>query len=629
MTSDLFGLPWLLPPPPDFKSRARAALSAPSLDEVEVRKLGAYALDLSNLETMKKIVRQHRRDLIQKAGLTPFRLGIASSHTMNYVAQALPGTALRHSLVLDVCLAESAGDPQQLLNPDSELRRAAPDAILVALDYHVLGLDEAQLTPREAEIAVGCAIDYVNEFAAAVRGTGTTCILQTLVPPASPLFGSLDSRVPGSVRSMIERFNERLIHEVAGDNDLMLDAAFLASAVGLAAWNHARDWNKARLPCALDSTPLYADHICRLLGAARGRTRKCLVMDLDDTLWGGAFGDEGLGGIRLGHGTSVGEAYVALQRYVLDLRRRGIMLAVCSRGAEANARLPFRAHPEMVLREDDIAGFFANGSDKVGNLREIAATLNIGIDQVVYLDDSPEDRARVREVLPEVAVPELTADPADYAGLLSAAGYFEAVSSFVANPDCSDLNRIRPHRAGLHVMIRDRNLKSLEMVATLSRFNDAGRKRIIQLIDSANQFTLLGKCVSERDFELWESAPDKYFLQISLADRFGENGVISAVIFDRAEEEWRCDMWLINDCFSGRRIEDLGLAAVAQAAAAAGALRLVGTYLPTAKNAQAADHFARLGFTRTRDLPGGGSEWALDLATYRIPALPFLVVLPN
>jgi FkbH-like protein len=531
---------------------------------------------------------------------------------------------LRHNLVLDVCLTESAGDPQRFLSPDSEFRRAAPDAVLVALDYHVLGLEEAQLTPREAEIAVGCAIDYLHEFAAAVRGTGTTCILQTLVPPASPLFGSLDSRVPGSVRSMIERFNERLVHEVASDNDLVLDAAFLASAVGLAAWNHARDWNKAKLPCALDSTPLYADHICRLLGAARGRTRKCLVMDLDDTLWGGAIGDDGLGGIRLGHGTSVGEAYVALQRYVLDLRRRGIMLAVCSRDAEVNARLPFRSHPEMVLKEDDIAGFFANWSD----LREIAATLKIGIDQVVYLDDSAEDRARVRETIPEVAVPELTADPADYAGLLSAAGYFEAVSSAVANPRCSDLNRIRTHRAGLHVMNRDRNLKSLEMVATLSRFNDAGRKRIIQLLNGSNQLTLLGKLAPERDIELWESS-DKYCLQISLTDRFGENGVISAVIFDRAEEEWRCDLWLVSDCFLGRRIEELGLATVAQAAIAAGVRRLVGAYLPTGKNAQAVDHFARLGFTRTLDLPGGGSEWALDLATYRIPILPFTVVLPN
>jgi HAD superfamily phosphatase (TIGR01681 family) len=458
VTSDLFSLPWLLPAPPDFKARARAALAVDSLDQVEVRKLGAYALDLSGLETMGKVVRKHRTALIRKAGLTPFRLGIASSHTMNYVASALPGTALRHNLVLEVLLAGLGEDPRELLNSESEFGRASLDAILIALDYRVLNLAEAQLTPEEAEVAVRGAISYVAECAAGVRAIGTTCILQTLVPPASSLFGSLDGRVPGSVRAMVERFNEQLMHEVATEDDLMLDAAFLASAVGLSAWNHARDWNKSKLPGALDSTPLYADHICRLLGAARGRARKCLVMDLDNTLWGGAIEEDGLAGIRLGRGTSVGEAHTALQRYVLDLRRRGVILAVCSQNTEATARLPFRAHPEMVLREDHIAAFFANCSDKASNIREIAASLNIGTDAVVFIDDNPAERALVRELLPEVAVPELTADPADYAGLLSTAGYFEAArlsredidrAGFYRRSTWNRLRWLRPYRISM------------------------------------------------------------------------------------------------------------------------------------------------------------------------------------
>jgi FkbH-like protein len=629
MMSGLFGLPWLLPAPSDFKARARAALTAPSLDQGEVRKLGSYALDLSHLETMKKVVRRHGSDLVRQAGLTPFRLGIASSHTMDYVAMALPGTALRHNLVLDVWLTESGEDPQRLLGSDSEFGRAALDAVLVALDYRVLGLGETQLTPQEAEIAVGCAIDYVTEFAAGVRAMGTTCILQTLVPPVSPVFGSLDGRVPGSVRAMVAQFNERLVDGVAQEDDLVLDAAFLASVVGLSAWNHARDWNKVKLPGALDSTPLYADHICRLLGAKRGRTRKCVVMDLDDTLWGGAIGNDGLAGIRLGHGSSVGEAHVALQRYLLELRKRGVMLAVCSRDAEVNARLPFRSHPEMVLKEDHIAGFFSNWSDKARNLREIAAKLNIGIDQVVYLDDNPAERARVREVLPEVAVPELTADPADFAGLLSAAGYFETVSFSMEDLNRANLDKARPWSNGIQRTGLNRRRESSELVATVSPFNAACRTRVTQLINAADPFNLTDKRYSEADIEQLQAAADKFCRQVSLADRFGDNDITSVLVFDRAAEEWRCHIWLMSGWASGTRVEELALATVAQAASAAGASRLVGVSLPASRNVLSSDHFAKLGFTRVSDLPGGGTKWSLDLASYRMPALPFAVVRPN
>ena len=629
MMHSVFGLPWLLPAPADFSVRARAALSSAVPDLNEVRKLVTYALDLSNLQKLKKVVRRHRSELIRQAGLTPFRLGIASSHTMNHVALALPGTALRHNLVLDVTLAGSCEDPKRLLRPVSELGRTALDAVLVALDYRVLGLEEAQLSPREADIAVGCAIDYASELAGRVREMGTTCILQTLVPPASVLFGSLDGRVPGSARAMVERFNERLAHEVARDEDLVLDTAFLASAIGLSVWNHARDWNKARLPGALDSTPLYADHICRLLGATRGRTRKCLVMDLDNTLWGGAIGDDGLGGIRLGHGSSVGEAHVALQRYVLDLRRRGVMLAVCSRDTDVNARLPFRAHPEMVLKEDHITSFFANWPDKAGNIRELAATLNVAIDQVVYLDHSPAERARVRELLPEVAVPELTADPADYAGLLSAAGYFEAIRFPVDDLDRANAIQAPARRNYTPGTDWDRCGESSGLVARVSPFTAAARPRVAQIINSSNQINSGAVRYSEAEIEQLQAAQDKFCLQISLSSPFGDSAINSVLVFCRAPEEWRCDIWFVSHGGIEGRVEELGLASVVRAASSAGALRVVGISSSGENGELIADRFARLGFARSSSVPGGGTKWVLDVASYKTPALPFTVVRPN
>jgi FkbH-like protein len=623
-----FGMPWLLSAPIDFKARAKALANSPSPDEAETRRLAEFALDLNQLGILGKVVAKHKEFFVAKAGFTPVKLGIVASHTLDYLAAALPGTGLRHSLVVDVVLAGYGQAAQQLLDPGSNFAAQRLDGVLLAFDYRALGLDSVRLKTEDADEAVSAAINHVSSMAAGIRDIiRTTCILQTLVPPSDPVFGGLDARIPGSPRAMIERFNVRLLHEVAKANDLVVDAAFLASKVGLDCWNDAREWHKAKLPASLDATPLYADHICRLLGAARGKARKCLVMDLDNTLWGGVIGDDGLDGIALGQNSAVGEAHVVLQRFLLDLRRRGVILAVCSKNEDSTARIPFRDHPEMVLREDHIAVFIANWSDKANNLREIAATLNIGTDALVFLDDNPVERGQVRQVLPEVAVPELTEDPADYVSLLANAGYFEAIGLSEEDLARADFYQANAERVSLQkVGNLEEYLRSLQMVATISPFDGAGRIRIAQLINKSNQFNLTTRRYSENELEAFENDPSKFCLQVRLADRFGDNGMISVVIFDKAAGEWSCDTWLMSCRVLGRRVEELVLATVAEAARSAGAKRLKGTYIPTKKNGLVVEHFAKLGFTRTGNLPDGGTTWVLDLADYLDPELPMRII---
>lgn len=626
-----FALSWALPQPENFRARVKALIKDESPDVAEVHRLAAYDLDLTGLDALRKLVLARREWLSGKAGLTPFRLGIVSSHTVDYLAQALPGTALRHGLVLDVVMADYGQAAQQLLDAGSDFGRARLDAILIAFDYRALGLSEARFSAKDAESTVDGAVSYAAGLAEAVRNTiGTCCILQTLVPPAETLFGNFDARFPGSVRTMIERFNHRLLFEVAGETDLVVDAASLATSTGLNVWNAARDWHKAKLPAAMDAMPLYAEHVCRVLGAVRGKSRKCLVLDLDNTLWGGVIGDDGLNGIKLGQGSSTGEAFLEIQRYALALRQRGIVLAVCSKNDESNARLPFREHPEMLLKEEHIAVFVANWQDKANNIREIAATLNIGIDSIVFLDDNPVERGLVREILPEVAVPELTDDPADYPGILARAGYFEAVGLSSEDLKRADYYQANAERVSLKKIGNlEEYLTSLQMVATLVPFDAVGRVRIAQLINKSNQFNLTTRRYSENEVARFETDPNKFCLQVRLVDRFGDNGMISVVIFDRAEEEWRCDTWLMSCRVLGRRVEELVLAHIAEAARSAGARRLVGVYLPTKKNSLVADHFAKLGFSKISDLPEEGTEWALDLAGYQVPTLPILVILNN
>jgi FkbH-like protein len=323
----------------------------------------------------------------------------------------------------------------------------------------------------------------------------------------------------------------------------------------------------------------------------------------------------------------MGEAYAALQTVALDLRGRGIILAVCSKNDEANALLPFRKHNEMVLKEEHIACFVANWTDKAANLRDIAKILNIGTDSLVFLDDNPAERAIVRMELPEVAVPEVGEDPAEYPGLLMRAGYFEALSFSNEDRVRADLYRANADRLKLQSSVTNLTgyLTSLEMTMYASPFDAIGRTRITQLINKSNQFNLTSRRYSEAQIEGAEKDLKKFTLQVRLVDKFGDSGIISVIIFDKECEKWSCDTWLMSCRVLGRRVEEAVLAVVAKAARAEGATTLRGRYIPSKKNGLVIDHFAKLNFECIASSDNGTTDWQLELAHYEEPALPITI----
>jgi FkbH-like protein len=221
----------------------------------------------------------------------------------------------------------------------------------------------------------------------------------------------------------------------------------------------------------------------------------------------------------------------------------------------------------------------------------------------------------------------LTEDPADYISLLANAGYFEAIGLSEEDLARADFYQANAERVSLEKIGNlEEYLCSLHMVATISPFSAVGRIRIAQLINKSNQFNLTTRRYTEREVESFEGDPLKFCLQIRLADRFGDNGMISVVVFDKSHDEWSCDTWLMSCRVLGRRVEELVLATVAEAARSSGAMRLTGTYIPTKKNGLVVEHFAKLGFTKTGDLPDGGTTWTLGLADYVAPELPMQII---
>lgn len=618
-------LPWLLPPPVDFRQQIKVLAKEDAIDSSALRRLAATAMSIDQLGQMSKAITAIGPRL---TGLTPMTLALVGSHTLDYVTQALVATGLRHGLLLSLVKADYGLVAQSVLDPQSPIAAAKADAVLLSLDPLMLGLAIPQLDPGAAETAVDGAIAQVTMLAAGIREQiGAIAVMQTLPEPADSLFGGYDTRVAGSPRAMIAAFNRRLVEEVVRGGDLLIDVAFAAASFGLDRWHDPRAWHSAKIALSLDAMPLYADHVCRVLGAAKGKARKCLVLDLDNTVWGGVIGDDGLEGIRIGQGNATGEAHLAVQALALNLRQRGIVLAVCSKNEESNALLPFREHKDMLLREEHVAAFVANWTDKAANLRHIAEMLNIGTDALVFLDDNPAERAIIRQELPEVAVPEIGDDPALYPGMLTRAGYFEALSFGAEDAQRATFYQDNAHRktAAASATNLDEYLTSLDMVLEARPFNAQGRSRIAQLINKSNQFNLTTRRYGENEVAALENEPKVFTLQVRLADRFGDNGMISVIIFRKGSDSWEADTWLMSCRVLGRRVEQAVLAIVAKAALEEGVQYLVGRYIPSAKNALVQDHYAKLGFTKMETGKDGATTWKLLLAAYEAPVLPIAI----
>ncbi len=549
------------------------------------------------------------------------RLAVLSSYTTVQFVPLLQIAALRQGIALEIHEGPFGQYQQEVLNPSSVTYAFKPDFLLLAVDERETNLPNHCAQPLEAvekEMA-----RWRSLWQHAEENSTATIIQHNFALSPEDALGHLGSRLAGSRYRMLQELNRRLAEE-AGENVLVLDCDRIAGTFGKERWFDPRYWLLSRQAVALDALPLLARHTAALLAARLGLSRKCLVLDLDNTLWGGTVGEDGVSGLQIGDGPK-GEAYLAFQEYLRALKSKGIVLAVCSKNDEAAAKAPFEKHPRMLLRLDDFAAFVANWRPKPENLISISRTLNLGLDSFVFLDDNPAERLAMRRALPAVETPALPDDPALYVRALNRTLLFETAvlteedrrraEQYAARAKADEARASAGSLADFY--------SSLKMQAIIEPISPEQLLRVVQLLGKTNQFNLTTRRHSLGTVSEFLKDPSCVHFTARLRDCFTDHGLVALLIAFVHGETLSIDTWLMSCRVIGRTLEFEMLRYLCEKGRERGCRSIRGLYIPTEKNGLVRDLFSDLGF-RLIEETNGTTTWERSLDDESLPQRSFI-----
>ena len=562
-----------------------------------------------------------RRKAAQKGLATPQTairialLGGYTLHPLNELIAHFLAAAFPTSSNAEFLLGEFDNYNAEILDASSRLYAFQPQVIML-LPSHRRCQPPGHLSDdrdRHEAAARDAASQILGLCRIAASRSGAEVVLTTFPLPGRHDPGSYRARTAGSDWSFRKLVNLELGLN-APASVYICDVEFLSARRGtLDAWD-ARAWFESKQPYGQGLLLDVAREAAHIISRLHAPPKKVAAVDLDNTLWGGVIGDDGLEGIELGDTTPRGEAFKAFQQYLRSLANRGVLLAVCSKNDRARAIDAFEKHPEMVLRMEDFAAFQANWDPKPDNLRRIARTLNLGLDSIVFLDDDPAELDIVRRFAPEVDCIGLGPDPADYVSICQDSRCFEL--SMVTTEDRARTSRYREEARRQESMTgtpdMDAWLESLEMRATISEFRPVDVPRIAQLINKTNPFNLTARRRTAAEVEALMADPAYFGFSIRLADRFGDYGLISVVIARVNGDEAEIDTWLMSCRVLKRQVEDEALNRLVCLARQRGCRRIRGTYVPTSRNEMVRSYYPDSGF-----LTSGDNEYLLDVTSYQ------------
>ena len=543
-------------------------------------------------------------------------LAILGNCSTQFLAVAVRGFAALEKLPLTVFDAGYDQIEAQVLEDGSELYGFAPDSVLLYLATERLYEDFLELAPERRRDFADSVLARLEMYWDAIGRHTSAAILQcNFTELADRALGNFSCRVDTTFTYQLRRLNYLLQERMAARAGVYpVDLLTVQAELGRERFFDPALYYSAKMAVGLDALPFAAKAVVDVEAALSGRIKKCVVLDLDNTLWGGVVGDDGPENIEIGH-LGRGHVFTNFQRWLKELKTCGVLLAVCSKNDEAAARSPFESNPEMVLRLEDFAVFVANWEDKAANIRLIQRTLNIGMDSMVFVDDNPFERELVRSMIPEIQVPELPEDPALYLDFLQKQNYFETAAYTGAGADRTKLYQAEQAREKLKASYAslDDYLESLEMVGSARSFAPAGYARIAQLTQRSNQFNLRTVRYTEADIRRLAEDPACLTLSYELRDKFGDHGLVGVIVGRRTDEETLfIDTWLMSCRVLKRGMEEFIIAVLMDRAKKAGFRWVVGEYIPTPKNGMVRDIYKSMGFEQI-----GENRYRADTERFR------------
>lgn len=560
-----------------------------------------------------------RLEKLSQGGVAPCRLAVLRSFTLEPAIGVLRAAALLNGIDLRVQLGDFNAFAQELLDEGSSLYAFSPDTVILAVQTRDIAPELwhgfASLAPQEVQDAVDRVSRNIAAWVQRFRSISpANLIIHNFEVPSEPSHGIGDGRSQLSQLAAIRQINEQLGRISRQHHGVyVLDYDGLVAVHGRQRWHDERRWLTMRMPLAGDALVPLAEEWLRFLHPLTGRLCKALVVDLDNTLWGGVIGEDGMQGIQVGP-EYPGAGYRALQQVMLDFYHRGILLAVCSKNNPDDAQEALADHPGMLLRPGHFAALRINWMDKAQNLREIAAELNVGLDALAFLDDNPVEREHVRRELPEVTVIELPPDAMQFADVLRRQPVFERLA--VTSDDRERGRYYGEQRLRSELEQGAGSLEqfyhSLRQELEIAPVTAGSVARVAQLTQKTNQFNLTTRRYSEAQIADFAASPDWRVYSVNVRDRFGDNGLVGVVIARREGGAWDIDTFLLSCRVIGRTVETGILAFLIQEARSHGIRQLRGWFLPTKKNAPACDFYPKHGFAMVTS-SGEGTVWSLDL----------------
>ena len=548
------------------------------------------------------------------SNLKSIKVALLGDTATQFLKQALRGTGFEYGLDLQIWEADFNQIERQIFDPASELFEFAPEIIIIFQSSHKLLGKYNKLKPLQQNSLAENQLDLINNLYSGIKeNLNAKIIYYNYAEINDAVFGNYANKVEQSFLFQLRKLNyELMVFAGKNTNFFIGDLSSIQNQVGKPAMFQTSIYINTEMVLSIDVLPLVAARTVDLIGALYGKFKKCLILDLDNTMWGGIIGDDGLESIQLGN-LGIGKAFTEFQYWIKKLKNRGIIIAVCSKNNENIAKEPFEKHPDMVLKLDDIAVFKANWDNKAENINQIQTILNIGFDSMIFLDDNPFERNIVRENIPAISVPELPEDPADYLEYLYSLNLFETASFSVEDSERTKQYQVDAQRVILKSSFINEGdfLRSLNMVSVVEPFNTFNTPRVAQLSQRSNLFNLRTVRYTEADIELLINKEDVFTYTFTLEDQFGDNGLICIIILKKENSETLfIDTWLMSCRVLKRGMEEFTLNTISNFAKQAGYAWLKGEYIPTSKNEMVKNHYLDLGFKQE------GKFWLLDVMNY-------------